>query len=211
VSECVCVCVFVHTISEDVLPFHFPTFCAPTHPQAPTGKDFRYILNFLFQQLDPNFEFSSNFEDEVKFFMKDLGYPFSISKSSLQAVGSPHTWPSLLAMLVWLVEFFQYHEATETKDSTKQLDTENGEKVFFGYCSHAYDDFLHGVDSFTALDKDLSDTFELKNQAVTDQVCDQGNMRRHNPLPHKASNRTQYTLMFTHASYSLANTPGYEA
>ena len=31
-------------------------------------------------------------------------YPFSISKTALVAVGSPHTWPSLLASLIWLVD-----------------------------------------------------------------------------------------------------------
>lgn len=33
-------------------------------------------------------------------------YPFysDISKSNLQAVGSMHAWPVLLAMLTWLVE-----------------------------------------------------------------------------------------------------------
>ena len=30
---------------------------------------------------------------------KRLKYPFQISKSNLTAVGSPHTWPSLLAAL----------------------------------------------------------------------------------------------------------------
>ena len=34
-------------------------------------------------------------------------YPFNISKSHLQAVGSPHAWPSLLAGLVWIVELLQ--------------------------------------------------------------------------------------------------------
>jgi kinetochore protein NDC80 len=38
--------------------------------------------------------------------MKALKYPFAdqLTKSQLQAVGSLHTWPSLLAMLMWMVE-----------------------------------------------------------------------------------------------------------
>jgi SMC interacting uncharacterized protein involved in chromosome segregation len=33
-------------------------------------------------------------------------YPFAeqINKSNLHAVGSPHAWPSCLAMLIWMVE-----------------------------------------------------------------------------------------------------------
>lgn len=40
-------------------------------------------------------------------------YPFQISKSNLTAVGSPHTWPSLLAALTWLVELLNYQERAE--------------------------------------------------------------------------------------------------
>jgi len=31
-------------------------------------------------------------------------YPFRVTKGALQSPGSPHTWPYLLAVLVWLVE-----------------------------------------------------------------------------------------------------------
>ena len=44
---------------------------------------------------------------------KRLRYPFQISKSNLTAVGSPHTWPSLLAALTWLVELLNYQERAE--------------------------------------------------------------------------------------------------
>ena len=49
-------------------------------------------------------------EDDVPAFYKRLKYPFQISKSSLFAVGSPHTWPGLLASLVWVTELLSYHE-----------------------------------------------------------------------------------------------------
>jgi kinetochore protein NDC80 len=58
----------------------------------------------VFTKVDSNFQFGKDFEEEVKLYLKTLGYPFAISKSSLYAVGSPHTWPSLLAALVWLIE-----------------------------------------------------------------------------------------------------------
>ena len=49
-------------------------------------------------------------EEDVPAFYKRLRYPFQISKSSLFAVGSPHTWPTLLASLVWVVELLLYSE-----------------------------------------------------------------------------------------------------
>jgi kinetochore protein NDC80 len=35
-------------------------------------------------------------------------YPFNISKSSLQSVGAPHTWPAVLAALTWLIELISF-------------------------------------------------------------------------------------------------------
>ena len=63
-------------------------------------------------QVDPNLAAKSlgKIEDDVPALFKRLRYPFGISKSSLFAVGSPHTWPSLLAALTWLVELLNYEE-----------------------------------------------------------------------------------------------------
>lgn len=63
-------------------------------------------------QIDPNMSQKSfgKLEDDVPSFYKRLKYPFQISKSSLFAVGSPHTWPSLLASLVWVTELLSYAE-----------------------------------------------------------------------------------------------------
>lgn len=38
---------------------------------------------------------SGRFEDDVVPFLKMVGYPFTISKSSLAAVGAPQTWPKV--------------------------------------------------------------------------------------------------------------------
>lgn len=40
-------------------------------------------------------------------------HPLQISKSNLTAVGSPHTWPSLLAAVTWIVELLVYQEKAE--------------------------------------------------------------------------------------------------
>jgi len=63
-------------------------------------------------QVDPNTnaKLFGKIEDDVPAFFKRLRYPFQISKSSLFAVGSPHTWPGLLASLVWITELLSYVE-----------------------------------------------------------------------------------------------------
>jgi len=83
---------------------------------GPSGRDFNHIMTFLFRRVDPTFntpippgqknngDLVIKFEDEVSMAFKCLGYPFPISKTGLVAVGSPHTWPALIAAIDWLVD-----------------------------------------------------------------------------------------------------------
>lgn len=81
---------------------------SPKILSSPSAKDFQSIFKFLYACLDPAYTWSSDkkFEEEVPYLMKGLRYPFAndISKSHLYAVGSMHAWPSLLAMLQWMVD-----------------------------------------------------------------------------------------------------------
>lgn len=43
-----------------------------------------------------------------------LHYPFPISKASMQAVGTMHTWPTLLASITWIVELLTYDEDVQS-------------------------------------------------------------------------------------------------
>ena len=82
---------------------------------APTGKEFAHIISFMFKQLDPNYKLVGKVEDEVPVMFKRLNYPINISKTAIQAVGSPHSWPNLLAALVWLVELLNYQKTIEAQ------------------------------------------------------------------------------------------------
>lgn len=64
------------------------------------------IFKFLYSILDPHFVFLKKFEEEVPVLIKGLRYPFAdqINKSNLFTVGSLHAWPTLLAMLIWMME-----------------------------------------------------------------------------------------------------------
>lgn len=75
-----------------------------------------FALQFLLRQVDPHIKAFGKIEDDVPTLFKQLKYPFQISKSALFAVGSPHTWPSLLAALGWLVELLNYSEKAEQVD-----------------------------------------------------------------------------------------------
>jgi len=98
---------------------------------GPSGRDFQNIMTFLFRRFDPTFHSSPGpggkqqhrtdevvlkFEDEVSMAFRCLGYPFPISKTGLVAVGSPHTWPALIAAIDWLVDLLIIKDEEEGLD-----------------------------------------------------------------------------------------------
>mmetsp|Transcript_27354 Transcript_27354/g.44524 ORF Transcript_27354/g.44524 Transcript_27354/m.44524 type:complete len:604 (-) Transcript_27354:816-2627(-) len=136
---------------------------------APTGKDFFNILQFLLHQIDPNLKFGEKLADEVPAIFKKLRYPFSISKTSLHAAGSPHSWPALLGSLVWLVELLNYEEEVEAKEQEEQFDM-TPEKIFYEYLAKAYQHFLAGDDNIQYLDDELASSFDCKNEGVLQEI-----------------------------------------
>ena len=46
-------------------------------------------------------------EEEVPKILKLLSYPFTISKSAMFAIGSLHSWPTLLGALHWMVDLIK--------------------------------------------------------------------------------------------------------
>ncbi|KAL4420345.1 hypothetical protein ABPG77_006152 [Micractinium sp. CCAP 211/92] len=114
---------------------------------SPTTKDFTNVMMFLFRQLDPVLPKQFKLEEEVPQLYKRLRYPFQISKSNLSAVGSPHTWPSLLAALTWLVELLNYQEKAEAARQDVGDERSRTEAEFFYYVSQVYRYFMTGDDA----------------------------------------------------------------
>ena len=144
--------------------------------QRPTAKDFTYIVSFLFRQVDANFRITGKLEEEVLQFFKAMHYPFPISKASMQAVGTMHTWPTLLASITWMVELLTYDEEVQN-DAANQAalagsssssgcgsvdDFERAdEKALFEYLGVAYKAFLDGDDeTYEKLEDGLVGSFE---------------------------------------------------
>ncbi|XP_045105157.1 kinetochore protein NDC80 homolog [Portunus trituberculatus] len=59
---------------------------------------------FIYQHLDSNYTLPPRFEEEIPKILKNLQCPLQITKSSFVTVGSPHTWPVVLAALAFLVD-----------------------------------------------------------------------------------------------------------
>ena len=69
----------------------------------PSMKTFKLITTFLFKEMDNSIELE-NFEEDVISILSKLGYPFKLSKGMLRSAATPHTWPTILAALAWLLE-----------------------------------------------------------------------------------------------------------
>eukprot|EP00934_Nitzschia_sp_Nitz4_P000044 Nitzschia sp. Nitz4//scaffold253_size28098//339//2317//NITZ4_008136-RA/size28098-snap-gene-0.51-mRNA-1//-1//CDS//3329544285//44//frame0 len=144
----------------------------------PSGKDFTNIITFLLCRVDPTFQDGTmKLEDEIAMNFRALGYPFPISKTSLVAAGSPHTWPSLLAALTWLVERINYLGLVREQDlqmttfeSLEELESQT-DKVFFEYLSASYSAFLSGDEQMTEeLEVALAERFEKDDEIIEKEI-----------------------------------------
>ncbi|NXM54046.1 NDC80 protein, partial [Illadopsis cleaveri] len=133
--------------------------------QSPSVKDFLKIFTFIYRFLCPSYELpDSKFEEEIPKVFKDLGYPFALSKSSMYTVGAPHTWPQIVAALVWLIDCVKlYNALRENAPSFDDGQAWGGEtddgivhnKLFMDYCVKCYDLFMKGRDTFEELDAEV--------------------------------------------------------
>ena len=141
-----------------------------THP---TCKDFVHIVTFLFKKVDSSLKIVGKMEEEVPQIFKKLKYPFPISRSALYAVGSPHSWPSLIAALTWLVELLSYEEkAAEVREkSVDGFECDTSSRDFFEFVGRSYKSFLAGDDGECfALEDELRSNFEERDRGVAEEV-----------------------------------------
>ncbi|KAJ3078995.1 kinetochore-associated Ndc80 complex subunit ndc80, partial [Quaeritorhiza haematococci] len=143
--------------------------------QPPSGKDFQTIFKFLYAQLDPCYVYQKKFEEEVPVILKGLRYPFAdqIGKSHLYSVGSMHAWPTLLAMLTWMVELILCCDQLDNQGDFDDGVGPDGmaaggasthpEKIFFEYLTKAYAVFLAGGDDYDAMDAELMANFGISS------------------------------------------------
>ncbi|CAO3569908.1 unnamed protein product [Mortierella alpina] len=115
----------VHSIVDYLTQNGYPNNITPKNLMQPTNKDFQDVFKFLYQKLEPRYLFQKKFEDEVPVLMKTMRYPAAdtISKTALYTVGAPHSWPSMLALLGWMVDVIKV--VAKHKDNTKVLRQSN--------------------------------------------------------------------------------------
>ncbi|CAH7666999.1 HEC/Ndc80p family-domain-containing protein [Phakopsora pachyrhizi] len=160
----------------------------PKTLQTPTTKDFQNIFKFLVQCSDPGHRWGSNgkkFEDEVIPLLKNMGYVAvdTISKSGLQAAGSMHTWPTMLAMLHWIMMTIKLREEAMTDNRVRldnsaesSLDDPRSEDLastsqWLTYVGQTYPLFLQSDDFDRELHKPtLEEFFQRKKELVLSEI-----------------------------------------
>jgi kinetochore protein NDC80 len=156
----------------------------------PSAKDFHNFMTFLLRKVDPSFNTSPKrkFEDDVVVAFKVIGYPFNISKTALVAAGSPHTWPTLLLSITWLIEVLEggpgldtleddlegidsVGEAGQPFESIEKLEART-EQAFLKYVEISYGSFLSGDDAhFEKLELEFLD-YNEKDSMVIEQTIE---------------------------------------
>jgi len=164
----------IETLIRFLADHNYDQALSPKILHRPTGKDFEHIIVFLFRLFDSNRKYQGKFADEVTLMFKGLKYPFNISKTSLAAVGSPHTWPALLASLVWLVELLEYEEMTGLSEEEMPYSSEDDiDRAFFTYLHKAYQCFLSGDDNrYEELDGEMVAMFQQRDGEIAKQIED---------------------------------------
>ncbi|XP_056146110.1 kinetochore protein NDC80 homolog [Lampris incognitus] len=145
----------------DFLSEHgFPGSVSAKTLQSPSTKEFLKMFEFIYCQLDPTFLMpTSKVEEEVPRILKDLGYPFALSKSSMYSVGAPHTWPQVLGALIWLIDTVKIYlsiSKQQLNDFSEDMNIEDGaeyNKLFLDYTAEGYAKFMEGQDTFEEEDE----------------------------------------------------------
>lgn len=75
--------------------------------------------------------------------IKSMNCPIKLNKSALKAPGTPHSWPSLLGVIHWLVQIGKYNEYLGECTRTRLNFDENS---MFGYALRSYLCFIRGDD-----------------------------------------------------------------
>lgn len=124
----------------------------------PSGRDILSAFKFLLMRLDyPVSE--KAFEEDLLSFLQLLNCPVKMNKSALKAPGTPHTWPTILAVLYWLAQFASVND--HLSESQPLNSTSNDLQL---YLTQSYSLFLSGEDAAV---EELDDEYSSKVKAHT--------------------------------------------
>ncbi|KAF4084248.1 hypothetical protein AMELA_G00126520 [Ameiurus melas] len=168
----------------------FPASISVKSLQSPSTKEFLKIFEFIYILLDPTFQMpTAKVEEEIPRILRDLRYPFPLSKSSMYSIGAPHTWPQALGALIWLIDTVRVFNSWKGQDvlfgdfSDGFTELEDGmeySKLFLEYSSKTYNKFMQGADTFE--DEDADYLSHLKRLYNVDEALLESQQEKHRVL-----------------------------
>ncbi|KAL6627800.1 hypothetical protein ACP70R_031526 [Stipagrostis hirtigluma subsp. patula] len=143
-------------------------FLAPAihlRPPLPAARDILAALRHLLDRLDyPLREKEVAFEDDLIFFLRQLGCPYKLTRSALKAPGTPHSWPPLLSVLHWLTVLAGAAENLQAAAEPPSND-------LMLYTTQAYSHFIQGDDdSVAALDEEYVSRARTHAEAASEKL-----------------------------------------
>lgn len=164
----------IHKIINFLQENGYPQHVVQKTLTTPTQKEFVSIFQFLYHLFDPNFQFVKKIDEDVLYCIKSIKYPFadSISRSQLTAVGSPHSWPNMLAMLVWMVDTASIvGRLLKNEIPVDDADADNPDKMYFNhFLTKAYQVFLAGADDYSEMERDLEQESDKQNEHMLMEI-----------------------------------------
>ena len=73
----------------------------------PTLADIINIFRFLLSLIDKELTNEVKVKEDIPNVLALIGYPYTIKKSTISAINSPHNWPTILASLRFIVEILE--------------------------------------------------------------------------------------------------------
>jgi len=119
---------------------------------SPTTKEFLRIFEHLYKFILPNFSLDQkNYRTEIPELLKNVRFPFHISKTTMSGIGSMHAWPTLLGSLHWLVELIQTTDNIDIDSVLVPMQDDPHvahRSLFFIHSTKMYHAFMNGQDEF---------------------------------------------------------------
>lgn len=118
----------ITALAEFLVKTNFPYSADVKKLMSPSKKDFERIFEFLYSYWDPKFAVTK-IEDDATKILKMLNYPFIVTKSTFVSVNRM-TWPSLLGILMWLMELNKFAMSLDISPYFQMSDFDTGEERY---------------------------------------------------------------------------------
>ncbi|XP_012937749.1 kinetochore protein NDC80 homolog [Aplysia californica] len=182
----------IRQLLEFLMANNYPHAVSQKLLVSPTSKDFFKIFAFIYSKLHPGYKMATKMEEEVPRVLKMMAYPFSLSKTYLYSVGSPHTWPHLLGALIWMLDLIEMAGNIPSQGGIdafifgdangEEFDVKSEDQTVYEYCEGTYAAFMRGADTFEEFDNDLRILLKQKYQGENMESMVEENRRLESEL-----------------------------